>query len=229
MEGLGPQKSKAMPSTQRFLEVEEIKEGVVTLKNTSLRSVIMVSSANFALKSEEERDSIIIAYQNFLNSLNFPIQILARSRQLQLEEYLGFIKKIANEQKNELLKLQTEQYYQFIDGLLEEANIMEKRFFVVVPFYPIGVEKVGLVKKILSNKKTSIPLDFETQKMELMQRVQLVVGGLSSVGLRCAVLNTEDLIELFYTVYNPDTATSERLSNTDQLESPVITEGDDNV
>lgn len=229
MEGLGPKKNKAMPSTQQFLEVEEIKEGIVVLKNTSLRAVIMVSSANFALKSEEERDSIIIAYQNFLNSLNFPIQILARSRQLQLEEYLNFIKETAGAQTNELLRAQTDQYHQFVSGLLEEANIMEKRFFVVVPFYPVGVEKVSLVKKILSNKKTNIPLDFETQKLELMQRVQQVVGGLSSVGLRCAVLNTEDLIELFYTIYNPDTATAERMTEADGLEAPLIEGGEENV
>lgn len=222
MEGMGPQKNKTIASTQKFLMVEEIKEGIVRLKNTSLRSVVLVSSANFALKSEDERNAIIMSFQNFLNSLTYPIQIVARSRKLQLEEYLDFLKKTAENQTNALLKTQTLQYIQFVAGLVQEANIMEKRFFVIVPYYPVGVEQVGLVKKFLNRSKSNVATDFETQKMELMQRVQQVVGGLSSIGLRCAVLNTEELIELYYTVYNPDTAGSEKLSQGEELEAPVI-------
>lgn len=217
-----PKKKPQAPSTQKFLPIDEIREGLVVMKNGSLRAVIMVSSVNFALKSEPEKNAMIMSFQGFLNSLNYPIQMATRSRQLHLDDYLDNLQKLQEKENNELMRVQIAQYIQFLAELLLSANVMEKRFFVIVPFYPSGIEKVNLFKKLFSTPKKGAT-DFETQKMELMERVDQIISGLSSVGLRCVVLNTEDLIELYYTVYNPDIAGAEKLTQVENLESPIIT------
>ena len=214
-------------STQQFLPIQEVKEGVLKMKNGSLRAVIIVSSVNFQLKSEREKDAMIASYQNFLNSLSFPMQIMAQSRKTQLDEYLNKLRSLEENETNSLLQLLIGQYITFVGGLIEESNIMAKRFYVIVPFYPSGIEqanKANFIKKFFSPSKES-STDFETQKMELMQRVEQAINGLSGIGLRCVVLNTEDLIELYYSVYNPDMTQSEKLADADELESSIISGG----
>lgn len=217
-----PEKKKIAASTQKFLPIKEIKEGVVVMNNGSLRAVILVSSVNFSLKSDQEKDAMVVSYQNFLNSLHFPIQISTRSRQLHLDDYLEKLSKSAEQQDNELLRAQTAQYVQFVVGLLESANVMEKRFFVIVPYYPTELEKVNVFKKLFYSTPNPGDTDFETQKSALMERVDQTISGLSSAGLRCAALNTEELIELYYTVYNPDVASSEKLPDINDLKAPII-------
>lgn len=218
-------KKVKVPSTQQFIPIKEVKEGVVVMRNGSLRAVLLVSSVNFALKGEDEKNAIISSYQNFLNSLNFPIQIYVKSRQLHLDNYLSSLESQLNIQTNELLKLQTAEYIQFVSELLENSNIMEKRFFIIVPFYPTGTEKVGLIKNLFSGKEGVSDVDFETQKMEIMQRVDHVLNGLTGIGVRCAALNTEELIELYYSVYNPDISASEKLIDVNDIESGMVTKG----
>lgn len=220
-----PKKKQKGPSTQQYVPIESIKEGVVSMKDGSLRSVILVSSINFALKNEDEKNSIIFSYQSFINSLSFPIQIMIRSRKLHLDKYLTDVAKTAENQTNELLKLQTVEYLSFVEELLEYANIMEKRFFLVIPYYPGGIEKVSFIKKIFNPVAVPVTNDFETAKMELNQRVDHVISGLSSVGLRCVALETEELIELYYSVYNPETSGNEKITNADDLEAPIIQKG----
>jgi type IV secretory pathway VirB4 component len=224
-----PDKKQKAASTQQFLPIEEIREGVVKMKNGSLRAVIIVSSVNFQLKSENEKDAMIGSYQSFLNSLNYPIQIMTQSRKTQLDDYLNKLKELEEQEANTLLKAQIEQYIGFVGGLIDEANVMAKRFYVIVPFFPSGVQQVekGPIQKLLGSKQPVT--DFETQKMELMQRVEQVISGLTAVGLRCVVLDTEELIELYYSVYNPDMTQSEKLANSADLESPIITGGDGHV
>jgi len=219
-------KKPKVPSTQAFVPIKEIKEGVVVMRDGSLRVALLLSSINFALKSEEEKNSIIGSYQSFLNSLGYPIQIYIKSRKLHLDGYLNSLDKQLASQTNELLRLQTSQYKDFIGELLEYASIMEKRFFVIVPFYPsgIGMEKEGIVKSLFSNKP-SVDTTFETQKTELMTRVDQVITGLTGIGVRVVALNTEELIELYYTVYNPDTSGEEKLSNIGDMEAPIVTTG----
>jgi hypothetical protein len=223
-----PGKKTKAPSTQQFLPIKEIKEGTVVLKDGSMRAAIMVSSMNFGLKNQEEKDAIINSYQDFLNSLDFPIQIMIRSRQLYLGTYLSSLEEMYNKQTNELLRLQTAEYISFVQELLEYANVMEKRFFIIVPYYPISIEKVGFLTKLMGTQQ-NVNTSFETNKMELTQRVQHVISGLSSVGLRCVSLNTEDLIELYYTAYNPDTSGEEKLKDADNLESEIISKGKENA
>lgn len=213
---------KVEASTQAYLPISEVKEGVVAMKDTSLRAVIIVSSLNFALKSDQEKDAIIVSFQDFLNSLDFPIQILATSRKLNLDNYLGEISKLSEGQKNPLLKIQTDEYLSFLNELLTYSNIMEKRFFVVVPYYPAGVD----ISKGLPNpfaKKEDVPkTSFDDGKRMLSERVESVIAGLSSVGLRCVALGTEDLLELYYTIYNPDTAKSEKIKGIKDIDVPIV-------
>jgi hypothetical protein len=222
-----------LPSTQQFLPIKEIKEGIAIMRDGSMRSILMISSMNFALKGEDEKNSIISSYQAFLNSLNFPVQIYIKSRKLHLDNYINKLNKTLETQTNVLLRQQTTQYVDFIGELLQYANIMEKRFFVIVPYFPTGVEQVNWFKSLFSSKK-AVETNFELEKTELMQRVNEVISGLTSVGLRVAALNTEEIVELYYAVYNPDTAGNERITDSENLVAPIIEtrqskEGGDNA
>jgi type IV secretory pathway VirB4 component len=215
-------KVKVEASTQAYLPISEIKEGVVVMKDHSLRSVIIVSSVNFALKSENEKNAILSSYQSFLNSLSFPIQILATSRKIDLSNYLNTVKEAEKTQDNPLLRVQTDEYISFLKELLEYSNIMEKRFFVVLPFYPSGINEITSLPNPLA-KKAAPTVPFEDQKKEIAQRVEVIITGLTSVGLRCAALGTEDLLELYYTLYNPDTAKGEKIKGAQDIDIPMVT------
>jgi type IV secretory pathway VirB4 component len=186
-------------TTQQFLEIEDIKEGVVILKDGSLRGILAVSSLNFELKSEEEQNAIIYQFQNFLNSLDFPIQIYIQSRKLNLTGYLEKLKEIEEAQKNELLKIQTHSYIEFIKSLVGEgSSIMRKSFYVIVPYYP---------PLIPTRKKGEPSLGdeiFERAKTQLLERMDFVAHGLRGCGVFCAPLNTPELIEFFWAIYHPE-------------------------
>jgi type IV secretory pathway VirB4 component len=187
-------------STQQFLEIEDIREGVLILKDKSLRGVLLVSSLNFALKSEEEQNAIIYQFQNFLNSLDFPIQIYIQSRKLNITGYIEKLKELERQQKNELLKIQTRDYIQFIENLLAGGSIMSKNFYVIVPFYPFPTIGKKGKPSALSDE------EFERAKTQLWERMEFVAHGLRGCGLFCAPLNTIELIELFWSIYHPQEA-----------------------
>ncbi len=189
-------------STQQFLEIDQIKEGVVLLKNKALRGILMVSSLNFALKSTEEQEATIYQFQNFLNSLDFPLEIVVQSRKLNITGYLDKLSEIAKKQKNELLKVQTVEYQKFINELIAGGQILSKTFFVVIPFTLIEIP--GLKKQ----KTTQTPTDtqFQRAKSQLWQRLEFVVLGLRRCGLQSTPLNTSELIELFWGLYHPEDA-----------------------
>jgi type IV secretory pathway VirB4 component len=203
----GPQK---LPPTQQFLDIQEIREGTVILKNGGLRAVLMASSINFDLKSTDEQDAIISYYQSFLNSLDFPIQIIMSSRRVNLKHYLEDLVQKSKEQTNELLHLQMEEYIRFIKGLVSMVDIVNKTFYIVVPFSPIESAKGGPVDKIkelftggsgvASREKSA---NFQVYKDQLWQRVEHIQYGLNGAGIRMVTLNTQELIELYYSFYNP--------------------------
>lgn len=198
----------AQASTQQFLEFEQIREGVVVLKNKALRGVVMVSSLNFALKSEEEQQAIVYQFQNFLNSLDFSLEIVVQSRRLNITGYLDKLKELGRTQENELLKIQTTEYQRFITDLIAGGAIMSKNFFVVVPFTLIeipGMKKAtGLFKKgsVVSPSEEQ----FQRAKSQLWQRMEFTALGLRRCGLQCVPLNTSELIELFWGLYHPEEA-----------------------
>lgn len=214
---------KGGSSTVRMVDVKEIRDGVIVLNNKSLRAVLAVSSINFDLKSTDEQDVIIGQYQNLLNSLDFPIQVLIHSRRLNIEPYLAKIKELSSIQHNELIRRQVEEYQNFIRNLTDVTNIMSKHFYIVVPFFPIETQKKNILKGIGSafNKSADYQYRremFETQKNQLFQRVDHIVAGLKSTGLIIVMLNTEEVIELLYNSYNPNIFSEEIINNIETIE-----------
>lgn len=214
----GQAKKNPAASTQIYLRIAEIRDDTVVLKNGGLRAILRVSSINFNLKSEEEQNSIIYSYQGFLNTLEFPIQIVVKSRKLDIDDYLESLRKIGEKQTNSLLQTQTYEYVEYISKLVEYADIMEKDFLVVVPVDPLRSQKPNIIQKFFQsmNAKDSYEAikqrheEFEQLKKTLTQRVSSVRVGLENCGLKAEELTTKELIELFYGVYNPTVARYEK-------------------
>ncbi len=202
-------------STQKFLEIEDIKEGVLVLKNRALRGILMVSSLNFALKSDEEQSAIVYAFQSFLNTLDFPCQIVIQSRNINITPYLDELKEIENKQKNELLKVQTSSYREFIKELIKGDTIMTKNFYVIIPYTEVpGVAAIKKKFKFLKifGKKEEEPTStindagFQRCKTQLWQRMEFVAVGLRRCGLEAIPLTTPEIIELFWSIHHPKQA-----------------------
>ena len=194
-------------STQEFLEMKEIKEGIIILKNNALRAVMIVSSLNFALKSQDEQESIIYQFQEFLNSLDFSCQILVQSRKLNITGYLEKLEELEGKQTNELLKIQTGEYRKFIEELIKGGSIMSKNFYIVVPYSILEAQGINTAKKL---KKITIPSltqeDFRRCKNQLWQRLEFLGLGLRRCGLTAVPLTSPELVELFWSLFHPQEA-----------------------
>lgn len=214
-------KGSPAASTQLYMDIAEVKDNTIILKNGGLRSVLQTTSVNFNLKSEEEQNAIIYSYQSFLNSLDFPIQIVVRSRKLDIDKYLDTVRETAAAHENPLLKTQTLEYAEYIEKLIEYADIMEKTFFVVVPYDPYRTQKTNMFSKFMENISAQDSVDaikrrhkeFDELNKHLMERVSTVRAGLESCNLKVAQLETQQLIELFYNVYNPGTSHNEKIED----------------
>ena len=210
-------------STQYYIDIDHFEEGVLIMKDGSMRMVLSTSSINFELKSELERNGIIYGYQSFINSLDFPIQIVVQSRRLDLEGYLQGLADNARKINNELLKVQIRDYIIFVQNIIRQTNIMQKRFYVVIPHYPNAFKKMGAVSRSSSAGKGAISVgDFATEKKYLVQKAETVAMGLQGVGVRAIQLDTQELIELFYGVYNPEQVTTQKLVDASQFEVEII-------
>lgn len=211
-----------------LVSVQEIKEGTVVMKSGSFRQVLMVGGTNFSLKSESEQNIITEAYQNFLNSINFPIQIIIHSRKINIERYLSRLDERRSAEPSPLLQDQILEYQEFIRGFIKDNAIMVKTFFAVVPYTPVTLTKTGSSlmdslpffgkkptgkndgqKKTEEDKVKEKAEQFEEALVQLRQRVSQVSQGLFSIGLETVVLNDEQLVELFYNFYNPETVEKE--------------------
>lgn len=197
-----------MPAAQEFLEIDQIREGVIVLKNKALRGVLMVSSLNFALKPEEEQSAILYQFQNFLNSLDFSCQILVQSRRLNITGYIEKLKELEKVQEEDLLKLQTTEYRKFIESLVAQGAIMTKRFFVIVPFTiweARGEKSQESFLKIPRAPKLTEE-DFQRCKSQLWQRMEFVALGLRRCELQVIPLTSAEIIELLWSLYHPKEA-----------------------
>lgn len=192
---------------QDFIPIREVRDGIAILTDGSMRAIVMTSSLNFALKSTDEQNAIIFQFQNFLNSLDFSIQIFIQSRRLDIRPYLSMLENKTKEQTNDLLRIQTKEYINFIRSFTESVNIMTKNFFIVIPYSPPGLDvakSVGLLgKKETKTKKQQASDDFEENRSQLEQRVSVVKQGISRSGVRVARLGTEEIIEVYYKIFNP--------------------------
>ncbi len=215
-------KKKPGVPTQRFLDIAEIREDAVILKDGTLRAVIMVSSINFALKSVDEQQATIQSYMQFLNGLEYPLQVVIQSRKMNIDPYIMALNEQEEKITNELLRTQIRDYRAFISELVSLGEIMQKQFFAIVPYDPAidkgrnfwtklseAIRPASVVR--LSEK------NFQDRRQSLMQRVNIVRGGLTSMGLKSVQLDTQGLIELYYSVYNPEVFDTQKLVDTNQL------------
>lgn len=213
---------KIKVSTQQYVNIAEIKEGTVIMRDGSFRSVLLVSSINFALKSEDEQNAIISAYVSFLNNIDFPLQIVVQSREMNIDNYITELRRRAKEQTNELLKMQTNDYVQYVLDLVAMAKIMNKRFFIVVSYDPVGDKQKKFFSRLFETMKPADIIKMKEDKFlkrrgELDRRVETVLGGLASIGLNAVPLDTQGLIELYYNSYNPGTAGNQKLHDIGEL------------
>lgn len=215
---LGTKRRISGAPTQRYLDILEIKDDVVVLRDGTLRGVLLVSSINFALKSEDEQSAVIATYTQFLNSLDFSIQIVMQSRRLNIDDYLGRLKQAEAEQHNELLKMQTREYREYVAELVEIADLMSKRFYVVVPYLPHSDKPKRFFSRVLEAVSPSTVIHLKQQQFtvfrtELLKRVDYVIDGLSACGLKAVMLDTQSLIELYYNTYNPESWGQEKFTD----------------
>jgi hypothetical protein len=228
-------------STQNLLQIAEIRDGIVIMNDGSYRSVVMVKSINFDLMSQQEQEAVEYSYQSFLNSLYFPLQIFIRSQKVDLQPYIEKLDKIRTEHDNMLLAMLMDDYIAYIDQLGQQTNIMDKKFYIVIPYFPhTDVQKAlsqsknfvtGIVGLFNSKEQHVVinEVELEKAKTELRNRVQAVLSGLLQCGVQGLPLDTQELIELYYDTYNPDTATRQQLKNFNDLNADIITKGQGSV
>lgn len=227
-------KKPANPNTtQNTLQIAEIRENMVVMRDGSFRAVVACKSINFDLMSSREREGVEYSYQNFLNSLYFPVQIFIRSQRVDIAPYIDRLMGIRRNQDNMLLGVLMDDYIDFIDALSQEANIMDKSFFIVVPYFPAGDladiknQTKGFFGKLFAKQNTdTIKIDeatYNKAKDEIKNRVDSVMSGLFQLGVKSVQLNTKELGELYYNIYNPDTAVRQPLGDFDAVTSTYVT------
>lgn len=228
-----PAPNKTGKSTQNTLLISEIRDGIVIMRDGSMRAVIMGSAINFDLMSTQEQTGVEYAYQGFLNSLHFPVQIVVASRKIDLDGYIEKLQARRQDQTNALLANLMDDYIANITALVDEVNIMDKKFYIVVPYFPLAVPTQS--KNIVNRFRAALTpaatvsineTDFRQYKQELTQRVALVSNGLTQIGIKAIPLNTQELIDLYYGWYNPDVAMNEKLIDASQLQTPAVTKGE---
>lgn len=215
-------RNKINSSTEKYLDIAEVKEETVIMRDGTMRAVMLVSSINFALKSEDEQNAIISAYVSFLNNIDFSLQIVIQSRELNIDNYIVTLKKKEKEQTNELLKMQTAEYIQYIQELISMSRIMNKRFYIVVSYNPLSDKQRGFFSRMFDVLKPATLIkmkesDFQRRKVELARRVDNIISGLNSIGLQAVQLDTQSLLELYYNSYNPSTSANQKLVDVGQL------------
>lgn len=202
--------SPSTNATQEFVPIKEVRDGVVLLKDGGMRSILLCSSLNFALKSEDERQAILLQFQDFLNSLDFSIEIVVQSRKLDIRPYIALLEGQERLQTNSLMKIQVREYIEFIKSFTENTNIMTKNFFIVVPYSPAilaGSQSGGIASRFgFGTKKeraAATAASFDENRSQLEERLSVVEQGLIRTGIRVVHLGTEEVVELFYKAFNP--------------------------
>lgn len=194
-------------TTQDFVQIRDVKENVIIQKNGQMLMILLASSINFALKSQDEQRAVLGQFQNFLNTLDFTLQVYIQSRKLNIEPYLELLNSLEDQQDNELMRIQLREYMEFINSFTTNVDVMSKNFFVVVPYTPTKLNITKSITNIFSptQKAAGLPSDlqFEEHRIQLEQRVGVVTEGLARVGVRTITLQNDDLVELFYHIYNP--------------------------
>lgn len=221
-------KPKPGPSTEKYLDIAEIRDDLVLLKDGTVRAVLLVSSINFALKSAEEQEAIIQAYMTFLNSLEFPVQIVIQSRRMNVDAYMARLREQERKIDNDLLRAQIADYRAFVAELVELGQIMQKMFYVVLPYDPLTNKKKNFWTRLSESLSPAAAAKLSRKQLadrveQLSRRSGIIQGQLNSMGLASARLDTQSLIELYYTVYNPDLQETEKLTDINQVQAEAVT------
>ncbi len=216
-------KPKPGPSTERFLDIAEIRDDMVLLNDGTVRAVLLVSSINFALKSADEQEAIIQAYMTFLNSLEYPVQIVIQSRRMNIDAYMNRLIEQERTMQNDLLRAQIAEYRSFVGELVELGQIMQKMFYVVVPYDPLTNKKKNFWTRFTEAISPAAAARLNKKQLvdrteQLSRRVEIIQGQLNSMGLASARLDTQGLIELYYNVYNPNLFDTEKLADISQVQ-----------
>ena len=196
-------------ATQEFVPIREVRDGIIVLKDGDLRAIVLANSVNLSLKSDDEQKATILQFQSFLNTLDFAVQISVQSRRLDIRPYLLLLENRMKVQSEPLLKLQTKEYIDFIRNFAESVSIMTKTFFVVIPYtHTVLKSDSGILKRLFGKRsKEEVNLakqeDFEEKRSQLEERVSVIEQGLSRCGIKSAQLGTEEVVEVFYKVFNP--------------------------
>lgn len=230
-----PKTAPPLNTTQNSLLISEIRDGMVIMSDGSFRAVIASKSINFDLMSSREREGVEFSYQNFLNALYFPIQIFIRSQRVDIGPYIDRLATIRRSQDNMLLNVLMDDYINFIDILSQEANIMDKSFFIIIPYFPTGdltnviAQSKGIFGKLFQKPQTTATkidkVSYEKAKDEIKNRVDSVTSGLFQIGVKSVQLNTKELGELYYNMYNPDTAVREPLGDFERVTGTYVQKG----
>lgn len=215
-------KPKAGPATQRYLDISEVRDDMVVLNDGTVRAVLLVSSINFALKAVDEQEAIIQSYMTFLNALEYPIQIVIQSRRMNID---GYVQSLVEQQRvttNDLLRAQIGDYRAFVSELVELGEIMQKRFYVVIPYDPITNKRKGFFSRLQEAMSPAVASSLnqkqlDERRQQLSRRVDIISGQLLSMGLQAARLDTQGLIELYYNCYNPDLFEQERMTDVGEI------------
>jgi len=216
-------KPKPGPSTVKYLDIAEIRDNMVILKDGTVRGLLLVSSINFALKSVDEQEATISAYMTFLNSLEYPIQIVIQSRRMNIDAYINRLNEVQKSTENDLLRAQIADYRSFVLELVELGQIMQKMFYVVVPYDPLTNKRKNFWTRLSESLSPASAAKLNKKQLgdrieQLSRRMDIIQGQLNSMGLSSARLDTQSLIELYYNVYNPDLFESEKLSDINQVQ-----------
>lgn len=211
-------KSKPGPATKRFLDITEIRDDLIIMKDGTVRAVLLVSSINFALKSAEEQEAIVQAYMTFLNSLEYPIQIVIQSRKMNIDAYLNSLQEFSAKTTNELLRAQIADYRAFVSELVVLGEIMQKRFYLVLPYNPVSNKQKKFFDRLGEAFSPTVAAKLNEKQLadrreQLTRRCEILAGQLASMGLQTARLDTQGLIELFYNAYNPDVYDVEKMTD----------------
>ncbi len=220
-----PNKNKNVASSLNFLQIAEIRDSVLVLRESQIRCILAVSSTNFALKSQQEQEMIIGTFQGILNSIDFPIQIVIQNRRVNLDNYIEKLKNLQDTQTNDLLRVKMQEYIEYIQNIIKEANIMEKNFYIVAGYDPISI-KEGIFGSFLRSLNPARIVkqkqeDFLKNRKMIMTRVDEIASKMGGLDLKVSLLNTEQLIALMYNCYNPDTTDSIRLRDISSIDVEI--------
>ena len=216
-------KAKPGPATKRFLDITEIRDDLIIMKDGTVRAVMLISSINFALKSVDEQEAIIQAYMTFLNSLEFPIQIVIQSRKMNIDSYLNSLQEFAGKTENELLRAQIADYRAFVSELVVLGEIMQKRFYLVLPYNPVSNKQKKFFDRLGEAFSPAVAAKLNEKQLaerkeQLTRRCEILIGQLASMSLQAVRLDTQGLIELFYDAYNPDVYDEQKMTELEKIQ-----------